>query len=65
MSNKIAELRKEKNLTQKQLAEAINTSQANISRWEQGIIEPSISECCKLADFFNVSIDYLFGRKDV
>ena len=62
--NKIAELRIEKNITQKQLAELIETSQPNISRWEQGIIEPSIIECWKLADFFGVTIDFLCGRKD-
>ena len=63
-NNKIAELRKEKSLTQNSLAKAIGTSQANLSRWEKGIIEPSIIECWKLADFFDVSIDVICGRKD-
>ena len=62
--NKIAELRKEKGLSQHQLAKEIGTSQANLSRWEQGLIEPSIIECWKLADFFEVSIDLLCGRKE-
>ena len=60
--NKIAELRKEKGLSQRQLSKEIGTSQANLSRWEQGLIEPSIVECWKLADFFEVSIDLLCGR---
>ena len=63
-NNQIAELRKEKGLTQRQLAEEIGTSQANLSRWEAGIIEPSIIECWKLADYFDTSIDILCGRKD-
>lgn len=63
-NNKIEEMRKERKLTQKQLAEHIGTSQANISRWEQGITEPSIIECWRLADFFGVSIDYLCGRTE-
>ena len=62
--NKIAELRKEKGLSQRALAEKLGTSQANLSRWEKGIIEPSIIECWRIADFFEVSIDVLCGRKD-
>ncbi len=63
-NNKIAEMRKEKGLSQRQLAEQVGTSQANLSRWEKGIIEPSIIECWKLADFFDVSIDVVCGRKE-
>ena len=63
-NNKIAELRKEKGLSQRQLAKELDTSQANVSRWEQGLNEPSIMECWKLADFFDISIDILCGRKD-
>ena len=62
--NRIAELRKENGLSQHQLAKALGTSQANLSRWEQGQNEPSIIECWKLADFFDVSIDVLCGRID-
>ena len=52
-NNKIAELRKEHHLSQRQLAKEIGTSQANLSRWEQGINEPSIMECWKIANFFD------------
>ena len=61
-NNKIAELRKTINLSQRQLAKALGTSQANLSRWEKGLNEPSITECWKLAEFFGVSIDLLCGR---
>ena len=63
-NNKITELRKEKGLSQRQLSKLIGTSQANLSRWEQGLNEPSIIECWKIADFFGVSIDFLCGRKE-
>ena len=62
--NKISELRFDKNISQRQLAQEIGTSQANLSRWENGIVEPNITECWKLADYFNVSIDFLCGRKE-
>lgn len=63
-NNKIAELRQNINYSQSRLAKELQTSQANISRWEKGLIEPSFIECWKMADFFDVSIDYLCGRKD-
>ena len=62
--NKIVEFRKERGLSQRQLATQIGTSQANLSRWEQGLNEPSVIECWKLADFFETSIDVLVGRKE-
>lgn len=63
-NNRIAELRKVQGLSQRKLAQKIGTSQANLSRWEQGLNEPSIIECWKLADFFDVSIDVLCGRAE-
>lgn len=63
-NNKIAEFRKEKGLSQRQLAKELGTSQANLSRWEQGLIEPSIVECWKIADYFDVSIDIICGRTE-
>lgn len=61
-NNRIAELRRERGLSQQQLSKEIGTSQANLSRWEKGLNEPSVIECWKLADFFDVSIDILCGR---
>ena len=62
--NNIVELRQNANLSQVKLAQALRTSQANISRWEKGLNEPSILECWKIADFFGVSIDYVCGREE-
>ena len=61
---KIKELREEKNLSQLNLAKEIGTSQRNIGRWENEENEPSYAQLVKLAEFFNVSIDYLVGRED-
>ena len=63
-NNKIAELRKSMGMSQRKLAEKIGTSQANLSRWEKGVVEPSIIECWKLAIFFDVSIDVLCGKEE-
>ena len=59
---KIKELREELYLTQVQLAEKLNTSQRNVSNWENGSTEPDCATIVKIADFFEVSLDELFGR---
>ncbi len=50
-------------LSQKQLAELIGTSQQNISRWEKNEVEPGISFCIKLADYYGITLDELVGRE--
>ena len=52
----LKKLRKEKNLTQEQLAEQFNVSGRTVSRWETGINMPDISILFNLAEFYNVSI---------
>ena len=60
---KLLELRKQHNKTQKELAEYLNTKHQTYGAYEKGINEPSIKTLIKLADYYNVSIDYLVGRK--
>lgn len=55
--------RQRANLSQKELADLINTSQQNISRWEKNEVEPSISFCVALADYYGISLDELIGRE--
>ena len=62
--NRIAELRAEAHVSQRQLAKEVGTSQANLSRWEKGIVAPCVLECWRLAEFFGVTIDYICGRVD-
>ena len=61
---RLKELRLEKNLTQLEVGQAIGTSQRNIGRWENGENEPAAFYVKALADFFNVSTDYLLGIED-
>ncbi len=57
----IKELRKERNITQEELAEAINVTPQAISKWENSIGLPDISQVIPLATFFNVSTDVILG----
>ncbi|WP_455798953.1 helix-turn-helix domain-containing protein [Clostridium butyricum] len=57
-------LRKEQAITQDHLADLLNVSRTTIVRYEKGICEPDISTLVKIADIFNVSLDYLLGRTD-
>ena len=52
-------IRKECNLTQKQVAEKMNVVESCYANWEQGRTEPNIDSIRKLAKIFNVSIDEL------
>lgn len=58
---KIKELRKEKGLTQKQLAALLNKSETGYASWEQGLSEPSVNDIRLLCKIFDVSADYLLG----
>lgn len=58
----LKELRKSKGISQVKLAMELNTSQNTISRYETGEREPGINELIRIADYFNVSVDYLLGR---
>lgn len=55
-------LRKSRNLTQKEICNAINMSIMGYQRYEYGTREPAFKYIIALADFFDVSIDYLVGR---
>lgn len=58
----LKEQREKLGLSQSAVANKINTSHQNISRWESGKILPSIDFCVKLADLYGVSLDELVGR---
>lgn len=61
---RLKELRLEKNLTQMDVAIGIKTGQSNIGRWEREEVLPTADFIIKIADFFDVSTDYLLGRTD-
>ncbi|MCU9808335.1 helix-turn-helix domain-containing protein [Paraclostridium sp. AKS46] len=58
-------LRTNLNLTQKQLGKNLNLSQRAISSYENGLRFPDEQILNLIADYFNVSIDYLLGRTDI
>ena len=58
----LKKIRRAVGISQLKLALDLNMSQNTISRYETGEREPGIAELIKIADYFNVSIDYLVGR---
>lgn len=63
-SERLKILRTAQNLTQKQVYEAVNMSAIGYQRYEYGDREPAYKNLIALADYFNVSLDYLVGRSD-
>ena len=59
----LVKLRKEKKLTQEQVAKHLNMSQSTYQHYENDRAEPSLDTLCKLADLYNVSLDYLVDRE--
>lgn len=62
---RLREIRKSKGISQLKMAIDLNTNQNTISRYETGDREPGINELIQIADYFNVSIDYLLERTDI
>ena len=60
----LRKVRMEKKKTQKQTAEVLGMKLRSYQFYEQGTVEPSIKKLMTLADFFDVSLDYLMGRTD-
>lgn len=63
-SARLKELRAEKKIGQNDLAKNLNLSNASISYWENAKQEPCATALVKLAQFFEVSVDYLLGLSD-
>lgn len=64
MNEKLAELRKAKGLTQKDLAETLHVSRQAISRWEVGTAAPSLDNLTYLSQLYGVPLDDLVGKED-
>lgn len=64
MTFRLKELREERHISQVRLAIELGTYQNNISRYENLEHEADYQTLLYIADFFNVSLDYLFGRTD-
>ena len=61
--DRLKDLREEKQIGQVELAKEIGVSKGVISLWENQLREPGMTSLIKIANFFNVSIDYLVGRE--
>ena len=64
-NEKLQELRKNKGLTQEELAEALYVSRTAISKWESGRGYPSIDSLKEIAKYFSVTIDELLSSDEV
>lgn len=65
IKDRIILLRQEKNMTQGELAKALNMAPSSIGMYEQGRRKPSYELLEKISDYFNVDMDYLMGRSDI
>lgn len=63
-ANRITSLRKEKGLSQKEVAISLGVSQALLSHYEKGVRECGLDFVVSCADYFGVTTDYLLGRQD-
>lgn len=61
---RLKELRERKNMTQTGLAMDLSLSQNSVSRYENGTHEADYATLIRIADYFNVSLDYLLERTD-
>lgn len=64
VSQRIRALRESMGISQAKLAAMLGSRQANINRFEHDQSEPPLALLCRYADFFDVSLDYIFGRTD-
>ncbi len=64
LGNRLKVLRDGVRLSQVKMAEILNLKQSSINRYEQGLSTPSCETLTKYADYFDVSMDYIFARTD-
>ena len=60
----LKKLRKEKKITQEELSKIIGVERSSIGKYESSGVIPSVDVLNKIADYFNVSVDYLLGRSN-
>lgn len=63
IGKQMKELRKDMGLTQQQVADKLNISRVNYTRYETDVVCPDFDTLVDIADFFNVSLDFLFNRR--
>lgn len=63
--NRLKELRSELDITQRDLADKINSSKSKVSMWESGQRDPSTDDLLLISNIFDVSVDYLLGKTEI
>lgn len=61
---RLKDLREDNDINQSQIAELLQTTQQQISKWETGVQMMGVDKYIKLAHFYNISLDYLLGVID-
>ena len=64
IGERLAELRKDRGLKQKEVAKILNVAVSTVSNYETDSHEPDLTSLCRLADLLGVSTDFLLGRTD-
>ena len=64
-SLRIKQLRLDNNMSQEELGKLVGISKVSVWQWENGINYPNNETLLKLADYFQVSTDYLLGKSDI
>lgn len=64
LAERLRKIRIEKGISQQKLGALFSVSQQAVGKWEKGIAEPDSLTLNKLADYFDVTVDYLLGRTD-
>jgi len=62
--DRMKSLRKQRGLSQRDLAQALKVSYSTVAAWESGTRFPSVETQEDIADYFNVTLDYLYGRDE-
>ena len=64
LCQRLKELRIERKITQKQLADILQTNNSSVCDWERGRTEPNVEMIVSICKYFDVSADYLLGLED-
>ena len=64
LCQRLKELRIERKITQKQLADILQTNNSSVCDWERGRTEPNVEMIVNICKYFDVSADYLLGLED-
>lgn len=64
LNERLRALRLQKRLTQRAIASGVGISEGTVQKFEYGVAKPKLDTVVRLADYFNVSLDYLVGRSN-